>query len=141
MNWREVLRSSLQALQANRVRTLLTALGLVIGNASVILVVTISLTSRDYVLEQIRGIGSNLIIAYYEAGNRAGTQVEADFVKIADVAAVRTAFPGRISAATGVMTVYDQMVIQGKVRDVKIIGSDEQYASVRNLVSVAGRFM
>ena len=101
MNWREVLRSSLQALQANRVRTMLTALGLVIGNASVILVVTISLTSRDYVLEQIRGIGSNLIIAYYEAGNRSGTQVEADFVKIADVAAVRNAFPGRIGAATG----------------------------------------
>jgi putative ABC transport system permease protein len=141
MNWREVLRSSLQALQANRVRTLLTALGLVIGNASVILVVTISLTSRDYVLEQIRGIGSNLIIAYYEAGNRTGTQVEADFVKIADVAAIRNAFPGRISAATGVMTVYDQMVIQGKVRDVKIIGSDEQYAPVRNLVNVAGRSM
>ena len=42
----EVLRSSLQALRANRVRTFLTALGLVIGNASVILVVTISLTSR-----------------------------------------------------------------------------------------------
>ncbi|MBL8236951.1 MAG: ABC transporter permease [Bryobacterales bacterium] len=141
MNWREVLRSSLQALQANRVRTLLTALGLVIGNASVILVVTISLTSRDYVLEQIRGIGSNLIIAYYEAGNRTGTQVEADFVKIADVAAVRAAFPGRASAVTGVMTLYDQMVIQGKVRDVKIIGSDEQYAPVRNLVNSFGRVM
>ncbi|MFN0106347.1 MAG: ABC transporter permease [Bryobacteraceae bacterium] len=141
MNWREVLRSSLQALQANRVRTLLTALGLVIGNASVILVVTISLTSRDYVLEQIRGIGSNLIIAYYEAGNRTGALVEADFVKIADVAAVRNAFPRRISAATGVMTVFNQMTIQGKVRDVKIIGSDDQYAPVRNLVNVAGRFM
>ena len=40
----EALRFSVHALQANRVRTLLTALGLVIGNASVILVVTISLT-------------------------------------------------------------------------------------------------
>ncbi|MBM3783755.1 MAG: FtsX-like permease family protein [Acidobacteria bacterium] len=141
MNVREVLQQSVQALRANWVRTLLTALGLVIGNASVILVVTISMTSRDYVLEQIRGIGSNLIIAYYEAGNRTGTSVEADFVKIADVVAVREALQGRISAATGVMTVYDQMVIEGKVRDVKIIGSDEQYAPLRNLVRVAGRFM
>lgn len=141
MRFREILLSSWQALRANRVRTLLTALGLVIGNASVILVVTISLTSRDYVLEQIRGIGSNLIIAYYEAGNRTGAAVDADFVKIADVGAVRAAFPGRISAATGVMTVFDQMVIQGKVRDVKIIGSDEQYSAVRNLVNVAGRFL
>jgi putative ABC transport system permease protein len=141
MNLRDVVRFSLQALRANLVRTLLTALGLVIGNASVILVVTISLTSRDYVLEQIRGIGSNLVIAYYEAGNRTGTSVEADFVKIADVRAVREALQGRITAATGVMTVYDQMVIEGKVRDVKIIGSDEQYAPLRNLICVAGRFM
>ncbi|MGH9674491.1 MAG: ABC transporter permease, partial [Bryobacteraceae bacterium] len=56
----EALRFSLHALRSNRVRTVLTALGLVIGNASVILVVTISLTSRDYILEQIRGIGSNM---------------------------------------------------------------------------------
>ena len=52
----EALRFSLDALRANKIRTFLTALGLVIGNASVILVVTISLTSRDYILEQIRGI-------------------------------------------------------------------------------------
>ena len=39
--------ASLHALRANKVRTFLTALGLVIGNASVILVVTISLTSTE----------------------------------------------------------------------------------------------
>jgi putative ABC transport system permease protein len=53
----EAFRFSVQALRANRVRTLLTGLGLVIGNAAVILVVTISLTSREYILEQIQGIG------------------------------------------------------------------------------------
>lgn len=141
MNWGEVLRFSLQALQANKFRTFLTALGLVIGNASVILVVTISLTSRDYVLEQIRGIGSNLIIAYFEAGNRSGTSVDADFVKIADVEATRKALGSQALAVTGVTTIYDQMVIEGKERDVKIIGSDDQYARVRNLVILAGRFM
>ncbi len=51
----EALSFSIQALRANKVRTFLTALGLVIGNAAVILVVTISLTSRDYILDQIRG--------------------------------------------------------------------------------------
>ena len=60
----EALRFSLQALRANKFRAFLTALGLVIGNASVILVVTISLTSRDYILEQIERIGSNLIYAH-----------------------------------------------------------------------------
>ncbi len=139
MNWREALRFSFYALQANKVRTFLTALGLVIGNASVILVVTISLTSRDYVIEQIRGIGSNLIIAYFEAGNRTGVSVDADFVKIADVDATRVALGKRATAVTGVMTIYDQMVIDGKERDVKIIGSDHEYVPMRNLVILAGR--
>jgi len=65
----EALRFSFQALQANKFRAFLTALGLVIGNASVILVVTISLTSRDYILDQIQRIGSNMIYAQYQAGN------------------------------------------------------------------------
>ncbi len=139
MNWRESLRFSFHALLANKVRALLTALGLVIGNASVILVVTISLTSRDYVIEQIRGIGSNLIIAYFEAGNRTGVSVDADFVKIADVEATRQALGSRASAVTGVMTIYDQMAIEGRERDVKIIGSDHEYVPMRNLVLLAGR--
>lgn len=139
MNWREALRFSFHALRANKVRTLLTALGLVIGNASVILVVTISLTSRDYVIEQIRGIGSNLIIAYFEAGNRTGVSVDADFVKIADVEATRQALGSRATAVTGVMTIFDQMVIEGRERDVKIIGSDHEYVPMRNLIILSGR--
>ena len=51
----EAVRFSAQALRANPIRSLLTGLGMVIGTASVILVVTISLTSRDYILEQVQG--------------------------------------------------------------------------------------
>jgi len=61
----EAFSFSIAALWANPVRSLLTALGMVIGTASVILVVTISLTSRDYILEQVEGVGSNIIFAYY----------------------------------------------------------------------------
>ena len=137
----DVLRFSVQALRANKVRTFLTALGLVIGNASVILVVTISLTSRDYILEQIRGIGSNLVYAYYESGGQDATVVEADYVKMADVEAVRQQLASRIVAATGVMTSFDRMLIEGRERDVRIIGSDEFYHVVRNLQLLAGRFL
>jgi len=137
----EAFRFSVQALRANRVRTLLTGLGLVIGNAAVILVVTISLTSREYILEQIQGIGSNMVYAYYAAGSQTATQVEADFVKWADVEATRRQLEGRIVAATGVMTNYDRMLIGGREEDVAVIGSDERYAPVRNLVLLAGRFL
>jgi putative ABC transport system permease protein len=141
MDLREALRFSYQSLKANKIRTLLTALGLVIGNASVILVVTISLTSRDYILDQIRGIGSNLVYAHYEAGSLTATQVEADFVKLADVEAVRQHLASRINAATGVMTNYDRILIGGREEDIAVIGSDDQYQTVRNLVILAGRFM
>ena len=141
MNFAEALRFSAHALRANKVRTLLTALGLVIGNASVILVVTISLTGRDYILDQIRGIGSNMIYGSYEAGTQASTQVDADFVKMADVEAMRQQFGSRIRAATGVMVTYDRIVLNGREEDIRMIGSDDQYKDVRNLAVLTGRFL
>jgi len=137
----EALNFSVQALKANKVRTFLTALGLVIGNASVILVVTISITGREYILDQIRAIGSNIIYAQYSAGSGANPTAEADYIKLGDVDAVRAELGDRIVAATGVMTDFDRMMIGGKEEDVKVIGSDDQYAAVRNLKLLAGRFM
>lgn len=139
MRFGEALRFSFSALLSNKVRSALTALGLLIGNASVILVVTISLTSRDYILEQISGVGSNLITAYFDAGNREATTVAADFVNLSDVAAVKEALGARIRAATGIMSRFSSIVIDGRPRDVKVIGCDAEYARVRNLIMLAGR--
>jgi putative ABC transport system permease protein len=138
----EALSFSVNALRANKVRSLLTALGLVIGNASVILVVTISLTSREYILEQIEGIGSNMVYGQYSVGSQAAAgQVEADFVKMADVEAMRRQLGSRITAATGVESTFDRMVIEGREQDVQVNGSDQEYQRVRNLVVLAGRFL
>src|SRR5262244_3902757 len=110
MNFSEALRFSTQALHANPVRSLLTGLGMVIGTASVILVVTISLTSRDYILEQIQGIGSNIIFAYYASAG--GSSVaDADYIKMADVQAIRAELTSDIVSATGVMTNFDRILI------------------------------
>ena len=121
----EALRSSVAALRANKVRSILTALGLVIGNASVILVVTISLTSRDYILDAIQRVGSNLIYANYEAGNNSASIAAADYVQIADVDAIREELGSRIVAATAVMNSFDRMRVEGREEDVSIIGSDQ----------------
>ncbi len=137
---KECFRFAFHALDANRIRTGLTALGLVIGNASVILVVTISLTSRDVILDKIRGIGSNLVMAYYDAGGQEATRAAADYVKLADVEAVRRQLADRIVAASAVLNSTDTIVVDGQQRDVRIIGTDEYYADVRNLVLLAGRF-
>ncbi len=97
---------------ANKFGAFLTALGGLVDRDPhpVILVsTTISLTSREYILEQIQRIGSNLIYAQYDAGNN-GTMVaaDADFIKESDVEAVRTQLGSRIVAATGVMNSFDQ---------------------------------
>ena len=137
----ESLRFSAQALRANPVRSLLTGLGMVIGTASGILVVTISLSGRDYILKQVEGVGSNIIFAYYATGGPSRPTAEADYVKIADVAAIRSELIADITAATAVMSNYDQILIGGKLRDVKINGTDEYYSAVRNLTISSGRFL
>ena len=133
----EAVSFSIQSLRANPVRSLLTGLGMVIGTASVILVVTISLTSRDFILQQIEGVGSNIIFAYYVAAGPTSPAADADYIKVADISAIRNELHGDIVAATGVMTNFDQMLIAGKAQDVKVIGTDEDYAEVRNIIIVS----
>src|SRR5258708_15340388 len=140
MFFSEAVRFSWQALRANPVRSLLTALGMVIGTASVILVVTISLTSRDYILEQVQGIGSNIIFAYY-ANAGGSTVADADYIKMADVETIRHEVTSDIVAATGVMSNFDRILIGGKEQDVKVIGTDQDYQPVRNIVISSGRFL
>jgi putative ABC transport system permease protein len=141
MNYPEAIRFSLQSLQSNPLRTFLTALGLIIGNASVILVVTISLASKDLILDQIRGIGSNLISAVYESGGQNTANVAADFIKLGDVEAIRRELSNDVNAVTAVMPSNDRIVVNGKERDVTINGVDEFYPSVRNIVTVSGRLI
>jgi putative ABC transport system permease protein len=138
----EALSFSIESLKANKSRSFLTGLGMVIGTASVILVVTISLTSQSYILEQIQGVGSNMVFASYEVGTQqTAALVDADFVKLADVEKVRRELADKIVAATPIMNNFDRMTIQGKEQDVLIVGSDQYYQPVRNLVVLAGRFM
>jgi putative ABC transport system permease protein len=142
MIWTEALGFSVQALRANPIRSFLTGLGMVIGTASVILVVTISLTSQEYIINQIEAVGSNMIFASFEVGgNQANPDVYADFIKFSDVQAVRDILGDRIVAATGVENNYDRIAVDGKVQRLLIIGSDEYYQPVRNLIVTAGRFL
>ncbi len=141
MRFQEALRFSIEGLRSNPVRSLLTGIGMVIGTASVILVVSISLTSRDYILEQVQGVGSNIIFAYHSSAGPDAATADADFVKISDVEAVRKELAGDIAAATGVMYNFDQIAVSGKLRDIKVLGTDQDYSKVRNIVISSGRFL
>jgi putative ABC transport system permease protein len=137
----ETLRLAVQSLRANKRRTLLTSLGLLIGNASVIWVVMVSMTSRDYIIAQIQRIGSNMIYASYSGGGNTQADSVGDFVKLADVESVREQLGERVSAVSGVMISQDRMRVEGRLEDIGIIGADEYYAPVRNLERLQGRFL
>jgi putative ABC transport system permease protein len=120
----------------NKVRFMLTALGMVIGTASLILVVTIGMTGRQYVLAQIEAIGANLIYAEYEGG----AHTTPDPVTIEDMQAVMQQVPG-IVAASPVSPLDERIPIGGgKERDIRILGVYPDYRTVRNLIITSGRF-
>ena len=74
MVYGEVLSFAYETFCSNKVRFALTALGMVIGTASLILVVTIGMTGKQYVLSQIQSIGTNQIEAEYQSGGPAHCQ-------------------------------------------------------------------
>jgi putative ABC transport system permease protein len=136
----EILSFAYETFISNKVRFALTALGMVIGTASLILVVTIGLTGKQYVMNQIQAIGANLIYAEYEGGAQRITTVAPDQLTIDDLNAVLQEVPG-IVAASPVVPLDDRVPVgNGKERDIRILGVFPEYRTVRNLVVVSGRF-
>ncbi len=141
MYWGESLRFTWEALRVNKIRAFLTSLGMVIGTASVILVVTIGLTGKRYIMQQIQGVGSNLIYATYEASaNPAGTPTWADEMNMGDVQAIEHQVRNLV-ATSAVIIHYDRLVIDHQERDVTIIGATPGFRVVRNLKILEGRFL
>jgi len=134
----EILSFAYDTFCSNKVRFALTAIGMVIGTASLILVVTIGMTGKQYVLNQIQSIGANEVEAEYQGG--AQGNVTPDLLTIDDMNAVLEQVPG-IVAASPVVPLDDHISIGGgKQKDLRVLGVFPQYTTVRNLVVVSGRF-
>ena len=136
----EILSFAYDTFCSNKVRFMLTGLGMVIGTASLILVVTIGLTGKQYILNQIQGIGANEIYAEYEGGAQRITNTAADPLTVDDLNAAMAQVPG-IVAASPVVALADRIPVgEGKERDIQILGVYPDYRTVRNLVIASGRF-
>ena len=136
----ESLRFAYDTFLTNRVRFLLTALGMMIGTASLVLVVTIGLTGKQYILDQIQGIGANLIYASYLGAGQRITAVALDELTVDDLTAVRQQVSA-VVAASPFVSLNDRISVpNGKEQDISILGVFPEYRQVRNLVLLAGRF-
>ncbi|MGH3832673.1 MAG: ABC transporter permease [Pseudonocardiaceae bacterium] len=139
MNLREAVRIALRGLRANRLRSLLTMLGIVIGVSSVILLVAIGNGVQSSVNEKIQPL-ANLITIVPSAGDIPGGAapkdlIDADVTALADpslsgqIAAVIPAISGKALAETN-----DYRFRAG------IVGSTERWLDVNNGDMSAGSF-
>jgi putative ABC transport system permease protein len=142
MMFSEIVRLAVDSFKASKVRFLLTMLGMIIGSASIILVVTLGLTGKQYALNLISSIGPNMIEMQYSGGSIVGPDNTStpDFMTRDDMAAVMEQVPG-IIASSPMLEFHDRVSMGGGiVKDTMLLGVSPQYKEVRNLAILAGRF-
>lgn len=142
MTLQATLRLALQALVRNKVRSLLTMLGIVIGVAAVIVTVAIGAGARISVQSSIDSLGSNLIVvqpgSVTQSGARGGfgtasTLTPADGLAIAKL-------PG-VASVSPVVTVRTQVVAGENNWQTTVGGVASTYTYIRSWPVSAGRFI
>jgi putative ABC transport system permease protein len=139
----EILKLAVDSFRASKMRFALTALGMVIGTASVILVVTIGLTGKQFILSEIQKIGTNSVELEYSGGGSTGTEqvLYNDYLTREDEKAVVAQLPGVVYSSP-VLEMHDRIGFGGGVvKDTLVLGVSPQYQHIRNLLVPEGRFL
>ena len=130
-----LLRFALDGLVGQRGRSLLTMLGMAIGTASVVAVVSIGLVGRQYVVSLIEGVGSNLVFAYGIGGGVNPEELEFD-----DLKAFEQRVPS-VQAIAPVLNGNETLYLRGHPQVISVLGATPSYRTVRNLIVLSGRFL
>ncbi len=130
----------MQALRANKMRAVLTMLGVIIGSGSIVLVVTVALGGQRYVLSQIEGIGANLVSARVVNPSEASTLTVEDQISPADLEAIKQDMPQMVSEAAGTNELPMSVILNGQERPVTLIGVTQGFDRIRNLAILHGRY-
>jgi putative ABC transport system permease protein len=138
MDLRETLSVAIDALRGNKLRAILTSLGVIIGSASIVLVVTVALTGRKFVLGQIEATGSNLVWVELVRAGAEGQPLSYELT-IEDMNAVKASIPG-VQEVAGNRELPMTIVVEGVERPVTLIGVTEGFQAIRRLVIIRGRY-
>ncbi|MEA3346004.1 MAG: ABC transporter permease [Chloroflexota bacterium] len=136
------LRIALRALTANKLRSLLTMLGVIIGVAAVVALVSLGQGAQAQVTNRIEGIGANLIMVMpgrMEEQGAMRASGTAQTLTLSDAQAV-----GGLSGVTDVAPIYQasgQIIASGRNVNVPIYGTTPEYLEVYNLSVELGRFL
>ncbi|MCW2237055.1 ABC transporter permease [Azospirillum canadense] len=141
MNPLDSIRTALDALRANPLRSALTMLGIVIGVAAVIAMVAVGAGARDQVLRQIASLGTNLLMVGQGSVVRGGVKLgagTASSLTADDAAAVVAEIPGALIAAPSVRWGL-QIVAAGQNWGTVLFGITPDYLDAREWPVVQGR--
>ncbi len=136
----ETWQVALDALRANKVKAALTMLGVVIGSACIVLVVTVALSGKQYILAQIEGVGANIVYAEFVRAGVKDSAVLSDELSLADMDAVRAGIP-QVAEVAATREIPQTVVVEGVERPVALVGVTEGFQRIRNLIVLRGRFL
>ena len=132
MDLRETLSVSIDALRANKLRAALTSLGVIIGSASIVLVVTVALTSRKFVISKIEAVGSNVVWAELVRSSEKAEPLSYELTLGRHAGREGDTIPG-VAQVAGTTDMQMSVVAEGVVRPVTLIGVTEGYREIRRL--------
>lgn len=141
----DILEETYLALSANKVRTGLTMLGIIIGISSVIAMLAIGTGAQNSVSSSIQSIGSNLITVVPGAQRGPGTEVSAGrgsarSLVLEDADAIAKEISGIQAVAPEVSGRY-QITSKGQNTNAQVIGTTASYEIVRNVQISDGEFL
>jgi putative ABC transport system permease protein len=135
----ESLRTAMTGLTTNKLRAALTMLGIIIGVASVVALLSIGQGVEATISDQIQGIGSNLL---FVTADRPEDATSPAYVTSEDAEALADPFDVPALAAVASTVQGQRRVTHGaNATNLTISGTNSEYALVRNLDLVAGGFL
>ncbi|TGM02442.1 ABC transporter permease [Leptospira jelokensis] len=137
-----ILKQSLFSLTSNRLRTFLSALGILFGVVCVISVMALGEGAKKSVEEQFSSLGANLVIVRTGGMRSGGVSLEAGTVNrldVYDVNAVQKKFP-EVKQISAVVNGRAQLVFGNRNWNSFVTGASYNYESLRNLEPTEGRF-
>ena len=114
-------------------------LGVVIGSACIVLVVTVSLAGKKYIAAQIEAVGSNIVYANLEHSDASQAVALGDQISTGDLEAVRQGIPQAVEVA-GTNDIQMSVVAGGKEWPVGLVGVTPGFQEIRNLLIERGRY-
>ena len=139
----ESVRVALGALNANKLRTVLTMLGMIIGVCAVISLMSIGQGAQAQVTSQIRGMGTNLL--FVRPGSTQSTGVRsaagsAATLTVDDADAIVREI-GLVAATAPEQANGGQVIANGVNTNTRVIGTTPEYPEVRNFKVASGEFI